>query len=110
MDVIHVGGLEFIAMKAIFRGLLLLFVLPGTAFFSSCTNAEGRFRPPDPLGRAIFDALDPGPRQPSTTGISDEEFLRRSQSPGPDYVWVDGAYGQDSRGQRVWVPGRWVRP
>ena len=80
--------------------------------FTGCTNSEGRFRPPDPLGRALFDALDRGPRttQPSYVGVSDEEFLNRERSPGPGYVWVDGAYGRDARGQTVWVPGRWTRP
>lgn len=68
---------------------------------SGCTNAEGRFRPIDPLGRMLFDAIDRGPSQPSHSD--------RSRSPGPDYVWIDGFYGHDGQGRTVWIPGHWAR-
>ena len=97
-------------MKNISRWVGVAAALVLISSVASCRNAEGRLRPPDPLGRAIFDALDRGPREPVYTGVSDEEFLQRSQSPGPGYVWVDGAYGVDEQGRRVCVPGRWIRP
>lgn len=34
---------------------------------------------------------------------------RRVARPGPDYVWVAGAYDWNG-GQWAWVPGRWERP
>ena len=34
---------------------------------------------------------------------------RRSPRPGPDYVWINGAWAWEG-GQWAWVPGRWDRP
>jgi len=28
-------------------------------------------------------------------------------APGPDYIWVEGAYRYDGLGRLVWVPGHW---
>lgn len=72
--------------------------------FSGCVNSEGRIRPPDPLGRALFDALDPGPRYTE----SDARYVGQPQSQASGNVWVDGAWGRDARGQRVWIPGHWA--
>jgi len=41
--------------------------------------------------------------------------IYRITSPGPDYVWIEGAYRYDDFGRIVWVPGHWrletyVRP
>lgn len=97
---------------------------------SGCTNAEGRFRPIDPLGRAIFDALDPGPRRPNNqynsqynnppnSRYNDQQYVDSqdygpdltdyNQRPGRDYIWVGGRYEQDYNGRRVWVPAHWTR-
>lgn len=77
--------------------------------FSGCTNAEGRFRPPDPLGRLIFDALDPGPRRTSDAAyVGGPGYQDNYRQPGPDYIWVEGAYGRDASGRRVWVPAHWA--
>lgn len=70
-----------------------------------CVNSEGRLRPPDPLGRALFDALDPGPRN----ARSDAYYVQQNQPQYTDDVWVDGAWGRDARGQRIWIPGHWAR-
>lgn len=94
-----------------------ILVLAGLAVvslgFTACTNSEGRFRPPDPLGRAIFDALDPGPRHSQSDaeyiGVEERQYTHRDQRPGSDYAWVEGTYAQDSRGRQVWVPGHWAR-
>jgi len=77
----------------------------------SCTNAEGRFRPPDPLGRLIFDALDPGPRH-SDADYVNEPSPQYTATPQGSYstneVWVEGAYARDAYGRRVWVPAHWA--
>ncbi len=79
----------------------LLFAAVVTLALAGCVNSEGRFRPPDPIGRAIFDALDPGPRY-----YSDAAYVNQ---PGyNERVWVEGAYGRDSRGRRVWIPGHYA--
>lgn len=75
----------------------------GLSVFAGCVNADGRFRPPDPLGRALFDALDPAPRQ--TYVASDADYVRG----GPGDVWIEAAWGRDARGQRVWIPGHYAR-
>ncbi len=89
----------------------------GLMALTGCTNSEGRFRPIDPLGRAIFDALDPGPRRPNY-GYNDQQYIdqqygpdltNRNQRPGRDYVWLDGRYESDHTGRSVWVPGHWTR-
>jgi hypothetical protein len=77
---------------------------------SGCTNAEGRFRPIDPLGRAIFNLLDGGSgggdrRYVEDYGPRDPSYNRR----GGNQVWIEGAYARDSYGRQVWVPGHWAR-
>jgi hypothetical protein len=37
-----------------------------------------------------------------------EVVVERSR-PGPDYVWVNGYWG-NNRGRQEWVAGRWARP
>lgn len=88
--------------------LLVAFGLCG-AVFSGCTNSEGRIRPPDPLGRALFDALDPGPRNADRQYVQDPYSVDYNQRPGPDYVWVDGGYATDANGRSVWVPAHWAQ-
>ncbi len=72
---------------------------------AGCVNSEGRIRPPDPLGRMLFDALDPGPRYVEP----DAYYVNHEQPRTSGDVWVDGAWGRDGRGQQVWVPAHWAR-
>ncbi len=74
-----------------------------TLALAGCVNSEGRIRPPDPIGRAIFDALDPGPRPQYAT---DARYV--NQSGYNENVWVEGAWGRDANGQRVWIPGHYA--
>ncbi len=89
-------------MKPLPKVILFSFALL-TLVLAGCVNSEGRIRPPDPIGRAIFDALDPGPRQQY---YSDAAYA--NQGGYNENVWVDGAWGRDSRGQRVWIPGHYA--
>ena len=77
--------------------------------FVGCVNAEGRFRPIDPLGRALFDALDRGPRQNDAQYVDGPSGPQGYQQYGTQDVWVEGAYGRDASGRRVWVPGHWAQ-
>jgi hypothetical protein len=72
---------------------------------TGCVNSEGRLRPPDPLGRMLFDALDPGPKYAQ----SDAYYAGHEQPRTAGDVWVEGSWGRDARGQRVWVPAHWAR-
>ncbi len=89
---------------------LLGISVPG--FVGGCKNAEGRFRPPDPIGYAIFEMLDRGPRQDRS---SDSDFIEAGPSsptpergipPESDSIWVEGTWGV-SNGRRVWIPAHW---
>lgn len=95
--------------KRILSGVLCGFV---SLLFSSCKNAEGRWRPPDPLGYAIFEALDRGPRTPQGQAIPDSQYVddgslaARGHPPSPDSIWVDGTWGM-ANGRRIWIPAHW---
>ncbi|MEI6034293.1 MAG: hypothetical protein WCS65_08465 [Verrucomicrobiae bacterium] len=87
----------------------LIFLLAG------CTNPEGRFRPPDPIGYAIFELLDRGPHAPAgqPDAIPDSHFVgadsslsARGYPPSASSVWVDGTWGTTG-GRRVWIPAHW---
>lgn len=85
--------------------ILLGLLLTG---FAGCKNPEGRFRPPDPLGYAIFEMLDRGPHRPppqSADAIYAGEETGPNR-PSPNSVWVDGTWGT-SNGRRVWIPAHW---
>jgi len=93
-----------------------LLILASAALVAGCVNENGRIRPPDPLGRWIFDALDrppyPNQRQPQYAGVPDSQVAPYDQRSAPPQgfarpVWVEGGWGQ-SQGQRVWVPGHWA--
>ena len=92
--------------------LLVIF----TAGLLGCVDQYGRIRPPDPIGQAIFNALDPGvPVYQSQQYVvtSDMPAARYEQRPvAPvsytDPVWVDGYWGWGGS-DWVWVPGRWVQ-
>lgn len=88
------------------------FLLSSLALISlglqACTNAEGRFRPIDPIGRAIFNAID----RPSQDYYYEEnpyQYTDYNRPPGRDYVWVEGEYVRDAHGRRVYVPAHWAR-
>ncbi|MEI6280025.1 MAG: hypothetical protein WCQ16_11695 [Verrucomicrobiae bacterium] len=89
--------------------------LSSLLLFSGCTNSEGRFRPPDPIGYALFELFDRGPHTPAgrTNTDSDAQFVGTDNSPATrgyppsrDSIWVDGTWGT-SNGRRVWVPAHW---
>jgi len=93
--------------------LLLVGLTIVGSVLSGCVNEQGRLRPIDPLGRAIFNALDPAPRnynnqynRPSYPQYGNNGY---PQQRGQGNVWVEGAYGRDSYGRRVWIPAHWVR-
>ncbi|MFZ4597250.1 MAG: hypothetical protein ACOYNN_01265 [Terrimicrobiaceae bacterium] len=91
-----------ISMGSLFSVLIL----------AGCTSPEGRFRPPDPIGYAIFEFFDRGPRNPpaSQYSNSDAEYVGNpspsGQPPSPNSIWVDGTWGT-SNGRRVWIPAHW---
>jgi WXXGXW repeat (2 copies) len=81
-----------------------------------CVDEYGRVVPPDPIGRAIFDALDPAvpvyePRQyVVTSDMPPVRYERPAIVPASysDPVYVNGYWGWGG-GDWVWVPGRWVQ-
>ena len=81
-----------------------------------CVDQYGRVRPPDPVGQALFNALDPGvPAYQSreyvvTRDVPAVRYERRPIAPVTysDPVWVDGYWGWGGN-DWVWVPGRWVQ-
>ena len=83
-------------------------------FFVGCVNEDGHFRPPDPLGRAIFDLFDPpGRNRAPYNGSRDADYVYGPPNqPPPNNArnpeWVEGAWGW-SNGNRVWVPGHWAQ-
>jgi hypothetical protein len=90
----------------------------GLVFLAGCVDQYGRVRPPDPIGRAIFDVLDPAipvyePREYVVTrpipaapppGYYERRTVVTSYS---NPYWVRGYWGWRGNGW-MWVPGRWV--
>lgn len=93
------------------NGYSLLFISVLSLLTAGCVNSDGRFRPIDPLGRAIFDALDGGPQNNDRRYVenTNPSYSRYDRRHTPQQVWIEGAYARDSRGGRVWVPGHWAR-
>jgi hypothetical protein len=97
-------------ISKVFLTSLAAFLLLG------CVDQYGRIRPPDPIGQAIFNALDPAVPvyQPREYEVASEmpavRYERRSVVPVAysDPVWVDGYWAWGGR-DWVWVPGRWVQ-
>ncbi len=93
--------------------LLLVGIAASGLVLSGCVNEQGRFRPIDPLGRAIFNALDPEPRSYDNqyNGPGYPQYSNNRYRPQREQgnVWVEGAYGRDSYGRRVWIPAHWAR-
>jgi len=81
-----------------------------------CVDQYGRVVPPDPIGQALFNALDPGvpayyPREyVVASDMPPVRYERRTVVPVSyaDPVWVDGYWGWGGSGW-VWVPGGWVQ-
>ena len=91
----------------IFLGITSACILGG------CQNPEGRWRPPDPIGYALFEMLDRGPHNPPPNRNSDAEYVgqsapsqERGLPPSQNSIWVEGTWGV-SNGQRVWIPAHW---
>lgn len=89
---------------------LLLPAVALAALAGCTTDRYGRVVPPDPIGRALVDAIDPVYEPQEYVVVNDPPPRRRDVrpvAPNADAVWVDGHH--DWRGNRwVWVPGRYV--
>ena len=93
----------------------LLALLSAGLIFSGCVDEYGRVRPPDPIGQALFNALDPSvPVYRSSNYVVTSEmppvrYETRSVVPAgySDPVWINGYWGWGGS-DWVWVPGRWV--
>lgn len=89
--------------------------------FAGCVNEYGRFRPPDPLGRALFDLIDRPPKDRINTGTAYEgaEYVVTSDMPRAKYEsipmnrnsnedWISG-YWRWNGDRWLWTPGHYER-
>jgi len=97
----------------------LILLVPAVVAVSGCVDQYGRVVPPDPIGQAIFNALNP-----ATPVYQSREYVVTQPmpvAPPPGYYetqgpvpvgyanpyWINGYWGwQGSSWQ--WVSGRWV--
>ncbi len=95
----------------------VLFTLLAAGFCLGCVDQYGRVGPPDPIGQAIFNALDPATPvyRPQEYAVETDipalrDERRRTVVPVgySDPVWVKG-YWAWAGNDWVWVPGRWVQ-
>lgn len=91
--------------------LPILCAVVAAAILCGCRNPEGRWRPPDPIGYALFEMIDRGPHAPPPDRSSDAEYVgvptpERGVPPSQNSVWVDGTWGV-SNGRRIWIPAHW---
>ena len=95
----------------------VLFAVFTALCLGGCVVDEyGRVVPPDPVGQALFNALDPGvpvyqPREYVVdSDVPAVRYEQRTVAPVSysDPVWVNGYYGWGGN-DWVWVPGRWVQ-
>lgn len=94
----------------------VVIAMVAAACLFGCVDQYGRVVPPDPIGRALFNALDPAVPvyQPRDYVVeSDVPAVRYEQravvrSSYMDPVWVNGYWGWGGN-DWVWVPGRWVQ-
>ena len=95
----------------------LLFAVLTVLCLAGCVvDQYGRVLPPDPVGQALFTALDPAvpvyePREYMVDNdIPAAGYEQRTVAPVSysDSVWVNGYYGWGGN-EWVWVPGRWVQ-
>ena len=95
---------------------VLFAVLSALCLAGCVVDQYGRVLPPDPIGQALFNALDPavpvyGPREYVVNNdIPPVRYERRTVAPVSysDPEWVNGYYGWGGN-DWVWVPGRWVQ-
>ena len=95
---------------------VLFAVLTAVCLAGCVVDEYGRVLPPDPVGQALFTALDPAvpvyePREYVVNNdISAAGYEQRTVAPVSysDSVWVNGYYGWGGN-DWVWVPGRWVQ-
>jgi WXXGXW repeat (2 copies) len=95
---------------------VLFAVLTALCLAGCVVDQYGRVLPPDPIGQALFNALDPAvpvyePREYVVNNdIPAPAYERRTIAPVSysDSVWVNGYYGWGGN-DWVWVPGRWVQ-
>ncbi len=90
---------------------------------SGCVNEYGQFRPPDPLGRALFNVINPPPKNmvaPGGSAYEGAEYVVTSPPPRaryeeipvsryPGQAWVQGHWRWNGNSW-VWTPGHWERP
>jgi hypothetical protein len=95
----------------------VLFNLLAAGLLLGCVIDEyGRVRPPDPIGQAIFNALDPDipmyqPREYVVErDVPAVRYEQRTVTPVSysDPVWINGYWAWGGN-DWVWVPGRWVQ-
>jgi hypothetical protein len=94
---------------------VLCAILAALCLAGCVVDEYGRLLPPDPVGQALFNTLDPGvpvyePRQyVVNTDIPAGRYEQRTVAPVSysDPVRVNGYYGWGGS-DWVWVPGRWV--
>ena len=95
---------------------VLFAVLTALCLAGCVVDEYGRVLPPDPVGQALFTALDPAvpvyePREYVVNNdIPAAGYEQRTVAPVSysDSVWVNGYYGWGGN-DWVWVPGRWVQ-
>ena len=94
---------------------VLFAVLTALCLAGCVVDQYGRVLPPDPVGQALFTALDPAvpvyePREYVVNNDIPAAYERRTVAPVSysDSVWVNGYYGWGGN-DWVWVPGRWVQ-
>lgn len=99
---------------------VLFAVLTAVCLAGCVVDEYGRVLPPDPVGQALFTALDPAVPvyQPREYVVNDDfpaagyerGYEGRTVAPVSysDSVWVNGYYGWGGN-DWVWVPGRWVQ-
>jgi hypothetical protein len=95
---------------------MLFAVLTALCLAGCVVDEYGRVLPPDPVGQALFTALDPAvpvyePREYVVNNdIPAAGYEQRTVAPVSysDSVWVNGYYGWGGN-DWVWVPGRWVQ-
>ena len=95
----------------------VLFALLTALCLAGCVvDQYGSVLPPDPVGQALFTALDPAvpvyePREYVVDNdIPAAGYEQRTVAPVSysDSVWVNGYYGWGGN-DWVWAPGRWVQ-
>ena len=95
---------------------VLFAVLTALCLAGCVVDEYGRVLPPDPVGQALFTALDPAvpvyePREYMVDNdIPAAGYEQRTVAPVSysDSVWVNGYYGWGGN-DWIWVPGRWVQ-